>query len=173
MQGSAKVISGELNPLTISFFLLLLGPDFEIGGNFPVAVIHRGIGCLFLKIFFLRRRSASASTLPCRVMERSLPALSYASTDGPSNHIIRITRFMYISRFLFFFSFKAWYGSCAEAHCWGSYGERSHCEEPRKPGRKVSALQNLQAQGAPQKRRVCMMSFSIKSFKCSFVNVHM
>lgn len=106
MQGSAKVISGELNPLTISFFLLLLGPDFEIGGNFPVAVIHRGIGCLFLKIFFLRRRSASASTLPCRVMERSLPALSYASTDGPSNHIIRITRFMYISRFLFFFLLK-------------------------------------------------------------------
>lgn len=167
VQGSAKVIPGELNPLTISFFLLLLGPDFEIGGNFAVAVIHRGIGCLFVKIFFLRRRSAAASTLPSQATEWSLPALSRASTGVPSNRVTRITRFVYISR-SFFFSFKAWDCSCAEAHCWGSYGERSHCEEPRKPGRKVSTLQNLQAQGAPQKRRVCMMRFSLKSFKCYF-----
>ena len=150
-------------------FLSLLGPDFEIGGNFAVAIIHRGIGYLFLKIFLLRRRSTSASTSPSQVTEQSLPALSHASTVIPSNSIIRITRFVYISRFLFFFlSFKAWDCSCAEAHCWGSYGERSRCEEPRKPGRKVSALQNLQAQGAPQKRRVCMMHFSLKSLKCSF-----
>lgn len=70
VQGSAKVIPGELNPLTISFFLLLLGPDFEnFGGTFAVAVIHRGIGCLFVKIFFLRRRSAAASTLPSQATE--------------------------------------------------------------------------------------------------------
>lgn len=43
VQGSAKVIPGELNPLTISFFLLLLWLDFEIGGNFAVAIIHIGI----------------------------------------------------------------------------------------------------------------------------------
>lgn len=97
------MIPGELNPLTISFFLLFFGPDFEIGGNLAVAIIHGGTGCLFLKNFFLRRRSASASTLPSWVIERSLPALSCTSTGVPSNRIIRITRFVYISRFLFFF----------------------------------------------------------------------
>lgn len=99
------MISGELNPLSISFFLLLLGADFEI---FAAAIIHRGTGCLFLKMIFPRRRSASS--LPSWVTERSLPVLSCASKGLPSNHIIRITRFVYIACFLFFlflFSFKA------------------------------------------------------------------
>lgn len=106
VQGSAKVIPGELNPLTISFFLLLLGPDFEIGGNFAVAVIHRGIGCLFVKVFFLRRRSAAASTLPSQATEWFLPALSRASTGVPSNRLTRITRFVYISHSFFSFLLK-------------------------------------------------------------------
>lgn len=111
---------------------------------------------------------ASASILPSQVTTCSLPALSHASVCVDCNHIIRITRFVYISCFLFFFSFQAWDRSCAEAHCWGSHGEWSCCEEPRKPGRKGSAVQNLQAQAAPQKRRVCTMRFSLKPFQCLF-----
>lgn len=49
---------------------------------------------------------ASASILPSQVTTCSLPALSHASACVDCNHIIRITRFVYISCFLFFFLFK-------------------------------------------------------------------
>uniref|UniRef100_A0A8B9N5H6 Small ribosomal subunit protein bS6m n=1 Tax=Accipiter nisus TaxID=211598 RepID=A0A8B9N5H6_9AVES len=67
VQGSAKVIPGELNPLTISFFLLLLGPDFEIGGNFPetAAVLKRTVEALM-------ERGAIVRNLE-NLGERSLP----------------------------------------------------------------------------------------------------
>lgn len=103
VQGSAKVIPGELNPLTVTFLSVVMLPASEICRNFIVAIIHRGTGCWLFKkkLSFLE---GSTSILCSQVTTHSLLVLSHTDACVDCDHIIRITRSVYISCSLFIFS---------------------------------------------------------------------